>query len=69
MKDGKFFKLGETKLMWKWLNQFVASVGQRKIWVPDRIQTYDPPNTGRALYPLEVRGTEQNSWRAHEAIY
>ena len=29
--------------------------GKEKIWVPDRIRTYDLPNTGRALYPLELR--------------
>ena len=28
---------------------------KEKIWVPDRIGTYDLPNTGRALYPLELR--------------
>ena len=29
---------------------------KEKIWVPDRIRTYDLPNTGRALYPLELLG-------------
>ena len=28
---------------------------KEKIWVPDRIRTHDLPNTGRALYPLELR--------------
>ena len=28
---------------------------KKKIWVPDRIRTYDLPNAGRALYPLELR--------------
>ena len=30
---------------------------KEKIWVSDRIRTYDLPNTGRALYPLELRRT------------
>ena len=30
---------------------------QEKILVPDRIGTYDLPNTGRALYLLELRRT------------
>ena len=30
---------------------------KEKIWVPDRIRTYDQPNTGRALYSLELRRT------------
>ena len=30
---------------------------KEKISVPDRIRTYDLPNTGRALYPLELRRT------------
>ena len=30
---------------------------KEKIWIPDRIRTYDLPNTGRALYPLELRRT------------
>ena len=25
---------------------------KEKIWIPDRIWTYDLPNTGRGLYPL-----------------
>ena len=28
-----------------------------KIWVPERIRTYDLPNIGWALYPLELRRT------------
>ena len=32
---------------------------KEKIWVPDRIRTYDLPNTGRALYPLELRRTHR----------
>ena len=43
--------------MQKWNNQHVTSVGQKKIWVPDRIQTYDLPNTGQARYPLELQRT------------
>ena len=31
--------------------------------VPDRIRTYDLPNTGRALYSL---GSTENSWRAKD---
>ena len=31
---------------------------QEKIWVPDKNRTYDLPNTGRVLYPLEL-------WRTH----
>ena len=30
---------------------------KEKIWLPDRIRTYDLPNTGRALYPLELPRT------------
>ena len=30
---------------------------KEKIWVPDRIRTYDLPNTGRALYPFGLRRT------------
>ena len=42
-------------------NLHVTSVGQKKkkYRVPDRIQTYDLPNTGRVLYPLgygEIHG-------------
>ena len=43
-----------------WNIQHDTSVGQRKIWVPDRNRTHDLPNTGRALYPLSY----ENSWRA-----
>ena len=32
---------------------------KKKIWVPDRIRTYDLPNTGEALYPLELRRTHR----------
>ena len=47
-------------MLWKWINQHVTRVGQRKIWVPDRIRTYDLPiNTGWALYPLELRRTHE----------
>ena len=28
---------------------------KEKIWVPDRIRSYDLPNTRRALHPLELR--------------
>ena len=30
---------------------------KEKILVPDRIQTYDLPNTGWVLYPLDLRRT------------
>ena len=46
--------------LWKWINQHVTSVGQRNIWVPDRIQTYDLPiNTRWALYSLELQRTHE----------
>ena len=45
--------------LWKWNDQHVRSVGQRKKSVPDRIRTYDLPNTGEALYPLELRRTHR----------
>ena len=32
---------------------------KEKIWVPDRIRTYDLPNTGPTLYPLELRRTHR----------
>ena len=31
---------------------------KKKIWVPDRIRTYDLPNTWRALYPLHLLKSE-----------
>ena len=30
---------------------------KEKNWVPNRIQTYELPNTGRALYPLDLHRT------------
>ena len=33
-------------------NQHDTSVEQRKNESPTRIEPHDPPNTGRALYPL-----------------
>ena len=53
MKDGKF-KLGEKDVKMKWSARHERGT-KEKIWVPDRIGTYDLPNTGRALYPLELR--------------
>ena len=47
-----------------WNIQHDTSVGQRKIWVPDRNRTHDLPNTGRALYPLSY----ENSWRARISL-
>ena len=44
----------------KWTDQDDTSVGQRKIWVPDKNRTYTLPNTGRAFYPLRY----ENSRRA-----
>ena len=42
-----------TILLWSWNNQHFTSVGRtKKIWVRNRIRTYDLPNTGQALYPL-----------------
>ena len=38
--------------------------GKEKILVPDRIQTYDLPNTGQGLYPLSYRELMES-----EAIY
>ena len=29
------------------------------IWILDRVRTYDLPNSGRALYPLELRRTHE----------
>ena len=56
--------------MLMWINKFMfcerwiylhdTSMGQRKIWVPDRNQTHDLPTTGRVLYPLIY----ENPWRA-----
>ena len=47
-------------MLWKWINQHVTSVGQKKIWVPDRIRTYDLPiNTRWVLYPLELQRTHE----------
>ena len=44
--------------MWNWNDQHVMNVGQRKHLSPEKVQTYDLPNTRRALYPLEL-------WRTH----
>ena len=53
------FKLGEQ--MWRWNNQHVTSVGQRKNLIAQHlIRTYDLPNTGRALY----HWVKENSRRA-----
>ena len=46
-----------VKQMWKSINQHVKSMGWKKFWVPDRIQTYDLPSTKWALYTLELQGT------------
>ena len=56
MKDGKF------ESCWSKCENEIIGTSQawdkEKIWVPNRIQTYDLPNTGRVLYPLEL-------WRTH----
>ena len=44
--------------MWKWINQHVTSVGQRKKLSPWQDSNIWPPTTWRALYPLEL-------WRTH----
>ena len=44
----------------KWIDRHDISIGQRKIWVPNRNETHNLPNTRRALYPLSC----ENSWRA-----
>ena len=63
MKGGKF------QAPWNKCENEVISMSRawdkEKIWVPDRIRTYDLLNTGRALYPLELRRTQLES----EAIY
>jgi len=55
MKDGKF------EARWSKCENEIISTSQawdkEKIWVPNRIQTYDLLNTGQALYPIEVRRT------------
>ena len=53
MKDGKF--LSSVKQMWKWINQHVTSVGQKKSESPTGFEPMISQNTGRALYPLELR--------------
>ena len=52
-------------LMWKWNDQ--QALDKEKIWVSNRIRTYDLPNTGRALYPLELRRTHGE--RGHKLSY
>ena len=55
MKDGKF------ESWWSKCENEIIGTSQawdkEKIWVPNRIQTYDLPNTGRVLYLLELRRT------------
>ena len=49
--------LSSVKQMWKWNNQHVTSVGQRRsLSQSDRIWTYDLPNIGRALYQRQMFG-------------
>ena len=50
-------------------NEMISMSGawdKEKVWVPDRIRTYDLPNTGPTLYPLELRRTHGE--RGHTAI-
>ena len=55
----------ERKKLWFWLvlsckNEIISmsrAWDKEKLWVPDRIRTYDLPNTKRALYPLERQRT------------
>ena len=55
MKDGKF------ESWWSKCENEIIGTSQawhrEKIWVPNRIQTYDLPNTGRVLHPLELQRT------------
>ena len=39
MKDGKF--LSSVRRMWKWIISMSRAWDREKIWVPDRIRTYD----------------------------
>ena len=50
----------ECILYKRWIDQHDMSMGQRKNLSPWQNQTYDLPNTARALYPLSY----ENSWRA-----
>ena len=50
------------KKVWFCENEMISmsrTWDKEKIWDPDRIRTYDLPNTGRALYPLELRRTHR----------
>ena len=50
--------LGETNyIMWKWNDQHVMSMGQRKCLSPWQDSTYDLPNIGQVLCPLELQRT------------
>ena len=52
-KDGKFYARWN-----KCENEMIKmsrAWDKEEIWVPDTIRTYDLPNTGQALYPLELR--------------
>ena len=46
----------ELKQVWNLFCDEIISMSRawdkEKIWVPDRIRTYDLPETGRALYQL-----------------
>ena len=41
----------------RWVNLHDTSMGQRKIWVPNRNWTHDLLNTGQALYPLSYENS------------
>ena len=41
--------------MWKWINQHVTGVGQKKSESPTGFEPMISQNTGRTLYPLQLR--------------
>ena len=59
-------KNDRTKSNFTWqILKHDKSMGQRKIWVPDRNETHDLPNTGWMLYPLGYK----KSWRARSVSW
>ena len=48
-------KYATRMYLWNEMISMSRSWDKEKIWVPERIRTYDLPNTGRALYPLELK--------------
>ena len=59
MKDGKF--ISSVKQMWKWINQHVTSVGQRKKLSPRQDSNIWPPKHRTGALST---WTTENSWRA-----